>query len=63
MEDLKKFASEEQNAKLAQAKKDLKSNKITQKQYSDIEFKYRKNALNKKYFGATNPIKEEDKNI
>jgi hypothetical protein len=48
MEDLKKFASEEQNAKLAQAKKDLKSNKITQKQYSDIEFKYRKNALNKK---------------
>ena len=48
IEDLKEFASEGENAKLEQAAKDLKSNKITQKQYSDIEFKYRKNALNKK---------------
>ena len=48
MEDLKKFASEDQNAKLAQAQKDLKSNKITQKQYSDIEFQYRKSAITKK---------------
>ena len=47
-EDLKKFATEEDIAKLEQAAKDLKAGKITKEKYGDIEFTFRRNARQRK---------------